>query len=127
MEIIQIVAFAFVALFIYLTISERKPQIAMFVVLAAALMIFLAIMGQLQQIIDFIINIAEQAKIDTVYIGIVMKILAIAYLASFCSEICKDAGAGTIASKVELAGKIMILALSVPILLAVLDSILKIL
>ena len=56
-----------------------------------------------------------------------MKILAIAYLASFASEICKDAGASTIGSKVEFAGKIMILSLAIPILMAVLDSILKIL
>ena len=62
-----------------------------------------------------------------VYIGIVLKILAIAYLSTFCSEICKDAGATSIASKVEFAGKILILALAIPILMAVLNSILQIL
>ena len=72
-------------------------------------------------------DIANKANIDTVYIGIVLKILAIAYITSFCSEICKDSGAGSIGSKVEFAGKIMILGLAVPILMAVLNSILQIL
>ena len=61
------------------------------------------------------------------YIEIILKILAIAYLASFCSEICNDAGAGSLASKVEFSAKIMILVLAIPILMAVLDSILQIL
>ena len=77
--------------------------------------------------LDFINDIANKANIDTVYIGIVLKILAIAYITSFCSEICKDSGAGSIGSKVEFAGKIMILGLAIPILMAVLDSILQIL
>ena len=66
-------------------------------------------------------------KIDMVYIGVVLKILAIAYLATFCSEICKDAGAASIASKVEFSAKILILTLAIPILMAVLQSILQIL
>jgi stage III sporulation protein AD len=89
--------------------------------------IFLLMIGQLNEVISFITSIAKKANIDTFYIGIVLKILAIAYITSFCSEICKDSGASTIASKVEFAGKIMILALAVPILMAVLDSILMIL
>ena len=82
--------------------------------------------GQLGEVINFIDDIASKANINTVYIEIVFKILAIAYITSFCSEICKDAGASTIASKVEFSGKIMILALAIPILMAVLDSILQI-
>lgn len=127
MVILKVVTFALIALFIFLLFKDRKSELAVLVCLVAGILIFAFMMGELQGIISFLKDIANRAGIDTVYIGIIMKILAIAYLASFATEICKDAGAQTIGSKVEFAGKIMILALAVPILMAVLDSILKIL
>ena len=127
MDIIKIVSFAFIALFIYMLLKEKKSELAIFVVLAAGITIFLSAMGVLTEIMNFIESIADRANINTVYIEIVIKILAIAYLTSFCSELCKDAGASSIGTKVEFAGKILILSLAVPILMAVLDSILQIL
>ncbi len=127
MDIIKIVGFAFIALFIYLLLKEKKSELAIFVILVAGITIFFSAIGVLGEIITFVENIADRANINTVYIQIVLKILAIAYLTSFCSELCKDSGAGSIGSKVEFAGKILILSLAVPILMAVLDSILQIL
>ena len=57
---------------------------------------------------------------------IVFKIIGIAFITSFGSEICKDAEASNIAHKIELSGKIMILVLAIPILMSLLESILKI-
>lgn len=127
MEIIKIVSFALVALMIFMLLGERKKELAVLITIIAGAIIFLALIDKLSEIINFIYTIADKANIDMVYIGIVLKILAIAYLSSFCSEICKDAGATSIASKVEFAGKILILALAIPILMAVLNSILQIL
>ena len=127
MEIIKVVSFALAALFIFMLLGERKKELAALVAIIAGAIIFLALIDKLSEIINFINTIADKANIDMVYIGIVLKILAIAYLSTFCSEICKDAGATSIASKVEFAGKILILALAIPILMAVLNSILQIL
>ena len=127
MEIFKIVAFAFVALSIFLLFKDRRNDLSILIALVAGIIIFLFIIGQLSDVIYFLKNIADRANIDSVYIGIVFKILAIAYLASFCSEICKDAGASSIASKVDFSGKILILGLAIPILMAVLDSILQML
>ena len=127
MEIIKVVSFALAALIIFMLLGERKKELAVLVAIIAGAIIFLALIDKLSEIINFIGTIADKANIDMVYIGIVLKILAIAYLSSFCSEICKDAGASSIASKVEFAGKILILALAIPILMAVLNSILQIL
>ncbi|EKY26992.1 stage III sporulation protein AD [Clostridium celatum] len=126
MEIIKVVGFAFAAVFIYLLLKDKKSDVAFYVLVVAGILIFMYMIGQLGEVINFIDDIASKANINTVYIEIVFKILAIAYITSFCSEICKDAGASTIASKVEFSGKIMILALAIPILMAVLDSILQI-
>ena len=127
MEILKVVSFALAALFIFVLLGERKKELAVLISIIAGAIIFLALIDKLSDIISFIGTIADKANIDTVYIGIVLKILALAYLSTFCSDICKDAGATSIASKVEFAGKILILALAIPILMAVLNSILQIL
>jgi stage III sporulation protein AD len=127
MLIFKIVAFAFATLFIYLVFKDRRPDVAMLIIMAAGVLIFLFCLSELGQILNFLKYMSEKAGIEMVYLGIILKILAISYLASFTSEICKDAGAGSLASKVEFAGKIFILVLAIPILMAVLDSILQIL
>lgn len=127
MEIIKIVTFIFVALFFYILLKESKSAIAFGLVLSAGIAVFIFMVPYLKEIILFIRDMAIKARIDIIYIEIVMKILGISYIASFCIELCKDADSGTLASKVEFAAKILILALAIPILAAVLNSILKIL
>lgn len=127
MDIIKIIGFSFTALFLYLILKDRKSELATAISLVSGVMIFSFVITKLSDIIYFIKDIANKANIDIVYIGIVVKILAIAYLATFCSEICRDAGASSIGSKVEFSAKILILSLAIPILMAVLQSILQIL
>ena len=85
MEIIRIISIAFIALFLYMFVKEKKSDIAVLIILAASIMILLYMITQLGQIVSFINSIAIKANIDIVYIEIILKILAIAYLASFCS------------------------------------------
>ena len=126
MEIIKVVAFAFIALFIVLIFKGRRDDLAIQVSIAAGILIFLFMVSKLTIIMGFLQTLANKANIDVVYLNTVFKILGIAYLASFCSEICRDAGESSIAAKVDFAGKILILVLAIPILMAVMQSILKI-
>ncbi|MDU4429077.1 stage III sporulation protein AD [Clostridium sp.] len=127
MMILKVISFALVALFLYLLFKDKRGDLAALILLAAGVVIFIYCISRVSEVVNFLKTIADKAGIDTVYIQIVLKILAIAYLASFASEICKDAGAGSLASKVEFSGKMFILVLAIPILMAVLDSILQIL
>lgn len=69
-------------------------------------------------------KLATNANINTIYVETILKIIGIAYIAEFTSHITKDAGLGSIAAKVELAGKILILALAIPILTVLIETIL---
>ncbi|ADK14174.1 MULTISPECIES: stage III sporulation protein AD [Clostridium] len=126
MEIIKVVAFAFIALFLVLLFKGKRDDIAVYISIAAGIIIFLFMIAKITAVLQFIQQLAAKANIDFIYLTTVFKIIAIAYLASFCSEICKDAGQGNLGAKVEFAGKILILVLAIPILMAVLQSILKI-
>ena len=127
MEIVKIVLFAFTALFITLIFKSRgREDFAVYVSITSGVLIFIFMFTKITAVLQFIQQLAVKANIDFVYLNTVFKILAIAYLASFCSEICRDAGESNLGAKVEFAGKILILVLAIPILMAVLQSILKI-
>ena len=126
MEIIKIVAFAFIALFIVLIFKGRRDDLATQISIAAGIIIFLFLVSKITIVLQLMQQLSLKANIDFIYLNTIFKILGIAYLASFCSEICKDAGENSLGAKVEFAGKILILVLAVPILMAVLESILKI-
>lgn len=126
MLIVKIVGLAFIALFLILIFRHHNSSLPTFIALTAGALMLLIMIEPLKQVIDFLREIADKANIDTVYIGIVLKILAIAYIASFSSALCKDANADSLAAQIDLSGKIMILVLAIPILMAVLNSILQI-
>ena len=126
MLIVKIVGIAFITLFIMLLLRQSKNELNTLLTLTACTLILLIMIEPLKEIINFLREIADKANIDTVYMGIVLKILAIAYIASFSSALCKDANANSLAAQIELSGKIMILVLAIPILMAVLNSILQI-
>jgi stage III sporulation protein AD len=126
MLILKIVALAFTALFILILIRRSGSEIGPLLCIGASALILLLMIEPLKEIVDFLKEIANKANIDMVYIGIVLKILAIAYIASFSSALCKDANADSLATQIDFSGKIMILLLAIPILMAVLNSILQI-
>lgn len=70
-------------------------------------------------------RIAINAKVNIIYVQTILKIIGIAYIAEFAAQITKDAGQGAIASKIELAGKILILAMAIPILTVMIETIIK--
>lgn len=102
MEIIKIVAFAFISLFLILIFKGRRDDLAVQISIAAGVIIFLFLTSKITAILQFMQQLASKTNIDFIYLSTVFKILGIAYLATFCSEICKDAGENSLASKVEL-------------------------
>ncbi len=72
-------------------------------------------------------KIALQANVNMVYLETILKIIGIAYIAEFASQITKDAGQGSLASKIELSGKVLILAMAIPILTVIIETILQML
>lgn len=126
MQIFQIVGIGIIATVLILVIKKQRPEIAVQVSILSGIVIFVLVVSKLSTVIDMLRNYADKADIKPIYFTTVLKITGIAYIAEFGSEVCKDAGEGSIASKIELAGKIIIIALSVPIITSLLDLIIKI-
>ena len=93
----------------------------------AGLIIFIYILDYLSTAIDYIKDIVSQYDIPYESITIVLKIIGIAYICEFAVQILKDAGEGSIASKVELAGRVFIIVLSLPIITSFMNMVLGLL
>jgi stage III sporulation protein AD len=74
-------------------------------------------------VLEFIQKLEGLVAIDTAYIGLVIKMVGITYAAEFAVNVCKDAGFGAIAGQIETFAKMSILVVSLPVLLALIDTI----
>ncbi|MYL33515.1 stage III sporulation protein AD [Pontibacillus yanchengensis] len=124
MGIFQIVAFAIVASLLTIILKEQKGSVAFFIILFTGIVIFLILIQQIAQVFSLLEYIAQKANVNGMYVETILKIIGIAYIAEFGAQITRDAGLGSVASKIELAGKVFILVLAVPILTAVIETIL---
>ena len=103
--------------------KSGKSEYGIYISVALSLVIFFAIIGRLEVIIDALRTIANYINMDTAYIGTLIKMLGITYVAEFYAGICKDAGYQTIALQIEIFGKLAVLVLSMPVLMALLNTI----
>jgi len=126
MNIMQITAIGLVAALLVIIIKQQRPEIALMITLAASAVLFILVLGNLNTITAAVEAMAQKANLDSIYIAAVMKVIGIAYISEFGSQICKDAGEGTIASKIELGGKILIMIMALPILTALMEAVLRI-
>jgi stage III sporulation protein AD len=110
-----------------LIVKEQKPNLAFLLVVFVGCSIFLFLADKIYEIILMLEKIAVNANVNTVYLETILKIIGIAYIAEFASQITKDAGQGSLASKIELSGKILILAMAIPILTVIIETILQML
>ncbi|PKR86036.1 stage III sporulation protein AD [Heyndrickxia camelliae] len=121
----QIVGISLITTFLALIIKEQKPNFAFLLVLFVGCAIFLFLVDQLREIVQMVQRIASNANVNTIYVETILKIIGVAYIAEFASHISKDAGQGAMAAKVELAGKIIILAMSIPILSVLIETVIN--
>lgn len=106
-----------------LLLKEAKPSFAVFVSLATCILIALFGILRLELIVEMITSMEQLISLKTSWFQILLKITGITYLADFSSNLCKDAGYSSIAGQIELFGKISILAISSPIILALVQTI----
>jgi stage III sporulation protein AD len=125
--IVKIVGIALVAVVLLAVVRERQPAMGVQLSIAASVMLLWLVVGQIRPILELFQRLSGRAQLNLHYVNTLLKIIAIAYLAEFGAQLCKDAEEGALASKVELAGKVMILLLSIPIIVAVVELLLRLL
>lgn len=120
---IKIALLGIAAVFLALPFRHTRPEFGTGISLAVCVLILLLGVNKLENIMIGIEKLKGYLTFSENYIQLLLKIIGITYVAELASELCKDAGYGTVANQVELAGKLTILTMSMPVLLALLEMI----
>lgn len=122
MDIAKVIGIAMVAIIVISLIKNHRPEFAIYISIIAGAIILFLVVDEFTPIISMLQDLSEKMGVSSKFFGILLKITGIAYLTEFGANVCKDSGESAVASKVELAGKILIISLSIPILLALMET-----
>jgi len=126
MEISQVVGLALISTVFLLLLRQEKPVMAILLSLVFSIIIFTSMMGKLASILAVMQELTRRAGINYFFLTTILKIVGVAYLGEFAAVICQDAGEQAVARKVEFAAKIIIAVLALPIMVAILESLMAI-
>lgn len=126
MDIFQIIAVAFITLILVVLLKQHRPEIALMAALGGGIIIFLGASAPLGQFFGAVEAFANSSGLGEAYIRPVLKIAGIAYISHYGAQLCNDAGESALGVKVEMAGKMIILAITAPIVGGLFNTIAKI-
>ena len=126
-EIIKIIGIGLIALVIVVILKQYRPEYTIYVSIIAGVLILFLAMEKLSGIISLLQSISDKTYINKQFLGILLKITGIAIITEFAVSICTDAGEKAIASKIEIGSKVIIIAMSIPIVSSLLELIIEIL
>lgn len=121
MEVIKIAGLALCAVILITLVRQYKPEFAIYVVIGCSVLILYFLVDSLRYAFVYIAKFYDKLEFGKSYFPVIIKVLAIAYITEFTSQLCKDAQETAIASKVELAGKIIIFCTAMPVFISILN------
>jgi len=125
MDITRIIAIALISIVIISILRQHRPEFATYASIITGIIILYFVISEFTPILSLLQSLSEKMGVSSRFLVILLKITGIAYLSEFGTSICKDAGETAIASKVELAGKILIISLSIPIITTLMETLFK--
>ena len=122
MTIIQAGILGIIAVVFSVQLKALRPEYSVYIILTASLIIAFLSVSKLDVILQTAKVIGDSIGAKQLYLGTLLKMVGITYIAEFAAGICKDAGYSALATQVEMFGKVSILAISAPVILALLET-----
>ena len=122
MTIIQAAVLGITAVALAVQLKPLRQEYSVYLILAAGLVIGFLSISRLALILATVRAIGSQIRVKNIYLGTLLKMVGITYIAEFASGICRDAGFSALGTQVEMFGKLSILAVSAPVLQALLET-----
>lgn len=116
MEVFKVVGFAIVSTILIVMLNSEKKEIGLVLAIFSGVGILIFALSKITPIVEMLNTLIASSGINKEFLLIILKITGIAYLVEFGKNICMDAGQSAIATKLELAGKVIIVALSLPLI-----------
>ena len=123
MDIFAVLGLGLVGMILSITVKNSRPEMSVLVSLSVGIVILLYISGDIKTVFETFGSIIESSGLNTEYFKIAQKACIIAYITEFCAQLCRDAKEASVAVKLEMAGKVSIVILSLPVISGFLDAI----
>ncbi len=123
MLIFKIVGIGIISSVLILVIKQEKPELAFLLSLVSGIIILILVVDQIGVIVKLIRQLVARTNVDIMYFNTIIRIIGIAYIGEFGAEITRDAGENALASKIEMAIKIIIMFLAIPIMVSLVETI----
>lgn len=125
MDIVKISLLGICGVILGFLLKGTKPEYSALVSLGIGLMILGLAVGKVQYILFTLGKLKDSLPIDGSYFAALVKMVGITYIGQFSAGICRDAGCQATAGQIELFCRLSIMVLSLPVLMALLDTIQK--
>ena len=122
MGILTVAGIGIVTVLIAGQLKVLKSEYSLYLSVAVMLLIFFYSAGRLGGILSVMEQIQTYFPVNENYVRTLLKIVGVSYIAEFASHVCRDAGYGAVGSQIEIFGKLTVLAVSMPILTALLET-----
>lgn len=127
MDIVKVCAFCITAVILVTILKEQNKVVATMISIVAGVIVMLYVVSNIDGIFSALNNIAGVSSVESKYFALILKISGITYLIEFGKNLCMDAGENALGTKLEMAGKVMIVTLTLPILTEILNQIVGVL
>lgn len=121
MDIFKLIGIGLTGGFLSLALREYRREFSVLIGAATAVAMLFGITDILRNVLEAFWSLAEKSGVETKYFAAIIKVVGVAYITQFAAEILRDSGENAVALKVELAGKVFILGLTLPILTGFLE------
>lgn len=108
-----------------LLLRRMKPELASVLALAGSVLVAALLLPALAEVVQGIAALAQLGGLADGYMAHLLRVCGVSLLADFAAQTCRDAGEGGLAMKVELAGRVTLMALALPFMQALLEQILS--
>ena len=116
MELLKVVILGVIISILAVFLKSIKPEYSVLTIIIGSIILIVYIINSLTDVFSFFDNVVSKTGIDKELFTVLLKIIGIGYLVEFAATVCNDSGNSSIASKVLIAGKILIFLVSLPII-----------
>lgn len=127
MHIFQLVGIGLTATVLATVLRPNAPQFSMLISVLAGMILLMIAVRNMDGVVQSLSSLAASAKVDHGFLSTVLKIIGIAYIVEFAAQVARDAGEVALGGKIELAGKVGIIVLAMPIITDVVQSLVHLL
>lgn len=118
---IKIAVVSLTALILVIFLKRTNKEFAFILTFAAALILFSIVISDFFDVVNRIYTISSGIENLNSYINLMVKILGITLITQFIIDLCKDSGENALATQTEIASKIVILIMVMPLFEAVMN------